>query len=97
MNNLEYRPELEYDIWQPGDLNKLFRKLTNEPYLTKYSVVTLSSPETGGPWVVQLDNVMTEEEADVFIELGGRLLMTVYCCGYFTKHYLFLSNGRHIC
>jgi len=59
------------DIWKAGDLNAMFEKLTNEPYLSQYSVQTLSSPATGGPWVIQLDNVLTKEEADHLIELGA--------------------------
>ncbi len=60
------------DVWKPGDLNTMFEKLTREPYLSQYSVQTLSSPAHGGPWVVQLDNVLTKEEADQLIDLGGK-------------------------
>lgn len=59
------------DVWKAGDLNAMFEKLTSEPYLSQYSVQTLSSPATGGPWVIQLDNVLSKEEADHLIELGG--------------------------
>jgi prolyl 4-hydroxylase len=57
--------------WGEGDLNKMFEKLTSEPYLTKYSVETLSSPVTGGPWVITMDDVVSEEEAKRLIELGA--------------------------
>ena len=59
------------EAWGPGDLDKMFRKLTSEPYLSTYSAQVLSSPETGGPWVITLDDVVTEEEAQRLIELGG--------------------------
>ena len=57
--------------WGEGDLDKMFEKLTSEPYLTKYSVETLSSPATGGPWVITMDDVVSEEEAKRLIELGA--------------------------
>lgn len=60
------------DVWQADDLNAMFEKLTHEPYLTDYSVEILSSPATtGGPWVIQLDNVLSPEEASHLVELGG--------------------------
>ena len=60
------------DVWQANDLNKMFEKLTNEPYLSQYSVEILSSPATtNGPWVIQLDNVLTPDEAAILVELGG--------------------------
>ena len=49
----------------------MFEKLTKEPYLTKYSVEILSSPETDGPWVITMDDVVTAEEAERLIELGA--------------------------
>lgn len=60
----------ETGVWQPGDLGRLFSKLTSEPYLSKYSAQALSKPPEG-PWVIQLDNVLSKEEADIMIELGG--------------------------
>lgn len=59
------------DVWEAGDLNAMFEKLTTEPYASTYSVKVLSSPETDGPWVIQMDNVLTPEEANHMIELGG--------------------------
>jgi prolyl 4-hydroxylase len=49
----------------------MFEKLTAEPYLSKYSVEILSSPEKGGPWVITMENVVSEVEAARLIELGG--------------------------
>lgn len=57
--------------WEKGDLNKMFEQLTQEPYLSEYSVEILSSPATGGPWVITMENVVTPEEAERLIELGG--------------------------
>ena len=49
----------------------MFQNITSEPYLSKYSVQVLSSPETDGPWVITLENFLSEEEADRFIALGA--------------------------
>jgi prolyl 4-hydroxylase len=62
------------DVWEAGDLDRMFRRLsTGEEYRSQYSVEILSSPEThdGGPWVLTMDNVVTEEEAARLIELGA--------------------------
>ena len=61
------------DVWSPGDLDNLFRKLSSEPYKSKYDVNVLSSPDNngGGPWVLTMENVVSEDEADRLIELGS--------------------------
>ena len=41
--------------WEEGDLNRMFNKLTQEPYLSQYSVQILSSPATNGPWVITME------------------------------------------
>lgn len=57
--------------WKPGDLNKLFEKLTAEPYKSQYDVDILSSPSTtGGPWIITMENVLGAREAHRLIELG---------------------------
>lgn len=60
--------------WGPGDLNKMFERLTSEPYKSKYSVEILSSPsendDDDGPWIITMDDVITEMEAQRLIELG---------------------------
>jgi prolyl 4-hydroxylase len=61
------------DVWQPGDLNKMFEKLTSEPYKSKYEVEILSSPKTDAPWVITMENVISAEEAIRLIELGYQL------------------------
>ena len=51
------------NAWGPGDLDEMFQKLTQEPYLSKYEVEILSSPaKNGGPWVITMENVVTQEE-----------------------------------
>jgi len=57
--------------WEKGALNKMFEKLTQEPYLSEYSVEVLSSPATKGPWVITMENVVTADEAERLIELGS--------------------------
>jgi prolyl 4-hydroxylase len=62
------------DVWFAGDLDRMFRRLSEEePYLSQYKVEILSSPEThdGGPWVLTMENVVTDEEAARLIELGA--------------------------
>jgi prolyl 4-hydroxylase len=74
-------------IWKPGDLNTLFENIvdnTNESgeYL-KYNPMALSRPklkrdgsesgaEKDGPWIVLLDNFLSEDEADRLIEIGKK-------------------------
>jgi prolyl 4-hydroxylase len=61
------------NAWAPGDLDKMFTRLTSasEPYLSQYSVEILSSPATGAPWVITMENVVTPYEAKRLIELGA--------------------------
>ena len=59
----------------PGDLNTMFERITTDPYWKEYGPITiLSSPSTedgGGPWVVTLDNFVTDEECERMIEIGA--------------------------
>lgn len=59
--------------WGPGDLDRMFRRLSSEPYKSQYDVQVLSSPDgaTKGPWVLTMENVVTEEEALRLIDLGA--------------------------
>jgi prolyl 4-hydroxylase len=54
-------------IWKEGDLDAMFVKLTSEPYKSMYDVEILSID----PWVITMENVISDEEADRFIELGA--------------------------
>jgi prolyl 4-hydroxylase len=66
-------------VWGPGDLNKMFTRITTEPFYKQYGPKVLSKPKVeegetgvqGGPWVITLDNVLTDEECDRLIKLGG--------------------------
>lgn len=75
------------DVWpSAGDLDSMFRRITSEPYLSQYNVRILSSPTyyagdadiegdgddvDGGPWVITMDNFVTEQEAARLIEMGA--------------------------
>ena len=75
-------PDAIDDAWQPGDLDKMFTRITTEPYyVNKYRPEILSKPvednevDAGGmedgPWMVLLNDFLTEEECKRLIELGG--------------------------
>lgn len=70
------------NIWLAGDLNRMFERIaTDSYYQNKYNVHVLMRPknETDGtmdakndnPWVVMIDNFLTDEECDTLIRLGG--------------------------
>ena len=76
----------EPTILNPGDLDKLFSRLTTEDYyVQKYQATIHSMPNNNnptsaaadtnnipdGPWVVTLENFMTNEECDRLIQLGS--------------------------
>jgi prolyl 4-hydroxylase len=60
------------EVWKPGDLDRMFQRISGQPFRSTYSVQILSSPETndGAPWVVTLENVLSADEAEKLIELG---------------------------
>jgi hypothetical protein len=60
------------DVWGPGDLDRAFARLTHEPFLSDYQVQIWSSPPKG-PWVITMENVISEKEAERLIELGGTI------------------------
>ena len=72
--SFEYRCPFDKNApkaWGPGDLNKMFERLTTEPYyVDKYEPTILSQPPSG-PWVITLENVLSEEEAQRMIKLGA--------------------------
>mmetsp|Transcript_14712 Transcript_14712/g.35517 ORF Transcript_14712/g.35517 Transcript_14712/m.35517 type:complete len:575 (+) Transcript_14712:65-1789(+) len=55
--------------WEPGDLNRMFEAIVSGTE-NEYTVEVLSSPDTDGPWVVTIDNLLSEDEAKRLIELG---------------------------
>jgi len=79
---LDFNHRCPYDpdaptIWGPGDLNKMFERITTDPYYEQFNPTILSQPGTpigkfqDGPWVITLGNVLSEEETVKLIELGG--------------------------
>ena len=61
----------EEDIFKPGDLNKMFERVSNaeDPEIGRYSPSVLSQPPDG-PWVVVFDSFLTPEECKVLLEMG---------------------------
>lgn len=59
------------DAWQPGDIEKNFQRLTSEPFTSRYDVTILSSPDTtDGPWIISIDDAVSDEEAQLLIDTG---------------------------
>ena len=84
--SIEFRCPLDPDApdaWQPGDLNAFFLNITTLPEFAKFEPHILSRPdyingdteETAdykiGPWVLTLENFVTDEEAERLIQLGA--------------------------
>jgi len=72
-----------FAAWYPGDLNAMFEKIVSDPYYaSQYDIKVLSRPDylegddpeevdyITGPWVVILDNFVSEPDAKRLIELG---------------------------
>jgi prolyl 4-hydroxylase len=71
------------NAWYPGDLNRMFERLTTDPAFEQYSPKVLSRPsyvgthtnETAdyqlGPWVLVLDNFVSAKEAKRIIHTGA--------------------------
>ena len=53
---------------QPGDVNKLFTRLTTDEYYQQQFQPRILSSD---PWVVVLDSMLTHEECDRLIDLGA--------------------------
>lgn len=75
--------EIMSNAWKPGDVNKYFTNLTTLEEYKQYEPKVMSRPiylegdteKTAdykvGPWVVLLENVVSQDEADRLIELGA--------------------------
>ena len=68
------------DVWKPGDLNKMFHRIAYGPESSTRKVQVLSEPSlentTGRydyplPWVVVIDDFISEEECKQLIDLGA--------------------------
>lgn len=64
---------------QPGGLNELFERMIKHDFYQKHKPRALSMPHNSivqqddavdGPWVVALENFLTDEECDRLIQLG---------------------------
>lgn len=75
----------EPNAWEAGDLNAFFFNLTTNEAYQQYEPKVLSRPSylrgdniknadyKIGPWIVTLENFLSQDEADRMIELGGYL------------------------
>ena len=77
--HLSYHVRCPFDedipkIWEmPGDLNAFFERIVSNPYYqeTFGPITIVSSPtKTNGPWIVTLDNFLTQSECSRLIEVG---------------------------
>jgi prolyl 4-hydroxylase len=75
---LEYKHRCPIDrdhdwvLKKPGDLNAIFERISTDPFWKDHGPIDIiSSPETGGPWLITLDNFISDEECERLIELGG--------------------------
>ena len=64
-----WTPTNETNAWkEPGDLNAMFQRIVTDPYFTQFHPTILSQPpqdeeeEEDRPWIVTLDNFLTEQE-----------------------------------
>lgn len=59
-------------------MNKFFERVTSDPEFAKYNITVHSRPRLSvddntvkdGPWLITLDNFISDAEADRLIELG---------------------------
>lgn len=56
-------PETQ-DVWKPGDANRMYERILSEFGNTRYQPTVLSRD----PWIIQLENVATPQEARVMVE-----------------------------
>lgn len=58
------------NIWKAGDLNKMFERIVaDDSYHTQ--VLLQPTPEKDAPWVVIIEDFLTDEECQTLIDLGG--------------------------
>jgi prolyl 4-hydroxylase len=78
-DKIDFEARCPYDKNAPsilekeGDLHALFEKITTDPVYAEYRPVIHSSPndEEAGPWIVTLENFMSQEECENLIQLGA--------------------------
>ena len=65
------------DVWKPGDLNTMFQRIAYGSESSTRQVQVLSEPslenktDKDGPWVVVIDDFISEVECKRLIELGA--------------------------
>jgi prolyl 4-hydroxylase len=71
------------DAYYPGDLQKMFERITTHPEFSQFEPKALSRPDflpgdteatapyKLGPWIVTLENFLSSEEANRLVELGA--------------------------
>ena len=60
----------EIDAWKPGDLDKMFERIVATiPYVNIHSRPSPVESEDG-PWVITIDQFLSDEECERLIELG---------------------------
>lgn len=63
------------DAWYPDDLQRMFERITMDPQYSPYEPKVVSHPDSrggqpAGPWIVVLDNFVSESEAERLIALS---------------------------
>jgi hypothetical protein len=62
-------------VHAPGGLTSLFRRALEEfPQFSPTALSSPVSPKEGGPWVLQFEDLVSEEEAKTMVGLAGRKL-----------------------
>lgn len=62
------------NVWKAGDLDSMFRRIVeDELYETHIWSQPSESPEEDGPWIITIDNFLTDHEAQVLIQHGTDL------------------------
>lgn len=87
MLDFKYQCPLDFSVPHalpdPGDLHKLFTHIVTDEYYQQYQPNILAMPNPteeqrtnngvlDGPWVVVLDEFLTEQECDRLVELGTK-------------------------
>lgn len=58
----------EDPIWEAGDRDRMFTRITKHPYyVSQYQSTIYHSGSRSDPWIIALDNFLTEEECNVLI------------------------------
>lgn len=88
VGDISERPPQQAPLWAPGDLNKFFEEVADNPdgrgeYYRRFKPRALSRPtrksdgtsvpdgdHEDGPWVVVLEDFLTDEEADRLVQVG---------------------------